>query len=60
MTSSTSLIISGSSDRIHRQCARDRHALLLAAGQFGRIFLRLNLETDAIEQFRALRDGFRM
>ena len=65
MTSSTSLIISGSSAEVGSsnsmaigsiaKRARDRHALLLAAGQFGRIFLRLNLEADAVEQLGALR-----
>ncbi len=37
-------------DRIHRQRARNRDALLLAAGQFGGIFAGMVLQPDAVEQ----------
>jgi hypothetical protein len=41
-------------DRVHRQRARDRDALLLAAGQFGRVFVALHRQPDALEQLLAL------
>ena len=60
MTSSTSLIISGSSARgrlveqhdlrLHRERAGDRHALLLAAGELGGQLVRLVRDADALEQ----------
>ena len=37
-------------DRVHRERAGDRDALLLAAGQFGRVFARVLLQPDALEQ----------
>ena len=42
---------------IHAQRARDRHALLLAAGQPRRIFLRLLGDFDALEIFHGQRLG---
>ena len=41
-------------DRVHRQRACDRDALLLAARQFGRVFVRMHRQPDALEQFLAL------
>ena len=38
---------------LHRQRPRDRHALLLAAGQLRRILVRLLRDADALEQLHA-------
>jgi hypothetical protein len=67
MTSSTSLIISGSSAEVGSsnsmqigsmaQRAGDGHALLLAAGELPRVLVRVLLEADAVEQFQPRSHG---
>ena len=42
-------------DRVHGERARDRHPLLLTAGELSRIFARMILQPDALQEFRALR-----
>ncbi|EKS68785.1 6-pyruvoyl-tetrahydropterin synthase [Burkholderia sp. SJ98] len=45
-------------DRVHRQRARNRHALLLTAGQLARKLVRMRAQADAIQQLHALLRGF--
>ena len=44
--------------RIACQCAGDRHALLLTAGQFGRAVIQTRAEPDAFQRALRLRAGF--
>src|SRR5690606_14621102 len=43
--------------RLHRQCASDRHALLLAAGETPGVGVLLAVQTDLGQQRAAARDG---
>src|SRR5437762_1973693 len=41
-------------DRVHRERARDCHALLLTAGELPRVLVLVGEETDAVEELEAL------